>query len=278
MKTLTKTLFAFALFFGIQACGTVDPATLGGPDAGAGAGGAAAGGDTGTGGTMAAAGAPGTGTGGSVATAGQTGAGGQPATGGSTGTGGTKAGGGSTGTGGAAPVTSCMFQGTSGSQHGVSQAGTCRACAMDSECVTAYGTSQECLAGSCTLVGPLGPMPRMTCNIFSASFANGPASVTSSSAVDQTNASCVTQAANFLANRPSVTLCMGVPNGYTATVLSVTTSSANSDDNGNCNATVVAQMNGASGCLFDITMNMLAQAPPKATPDQPGPFPPPSCN
>lgn len=290
MKTPTQIIaktIAFTLFFTLQACGSVEPNMMGGPDAGTG-GQAVTGGSTGTGGEGSSTGGSGSaGTGGQVATGGQPGTGGQPATGGSTGTGG-KATGGSSGTGGQGgtkgpTITSCTFYNSSQSPTpGVSlNSQSCMACAQDSDCITAYGNPQmQCLNNlGCLAVGPQGYMPRVTCQEFTAQYADGAASVVSAVSEDPSNQSCVTSASSFVSRWPSgIALCMGIPMNFSGTVLSTTTASNESDSNGNCNVTIVVQVPGANGCLFDATFTMLAQAPAKGTPETPGPFPPPSCN
>lgn len=247
MNTPTKSLIAFALFLGLQACGA-DPATMmGEPDAGTG-GAVATGGNTGTGGQMMATGGAGgsqNGTGGQQATGGAPGTGGRPVTGGSTGTGGTGTGG-SHATGG--------LTGTGG--------------------MAAPGD-----AGGTAGVGPYGPMPRNTCGDWQAYYADGNANVTSVVATDPTNDTCVGTAGLFNGKTVTYDLCMGLITGKTATLVSMTVASVWSGDDGTCDVTVTNTMIWPSNnCSLTVTMELFAQAPPQATPTNKGPFPAPTCN
>jgi hypothetical protein len=281
-----RSAIAIGCFMGLVACGNVgsNPATRvetggAGDEPGTGMGGMAGMAPEATGGA-----------GSAVETGGQAGAivtqtGGAPGSGGSSGgsvgTGGAAAAtGGTQGTGGAKALTACSYPGANwtmdGMYRGVSNGGTCRACVTDQECVTAYGVSNQCMGGSCALVGPWGPMPRQTCNSFNSTFAIGQATTTSAISNNPSDSSCVDQARSFVGNRPSIYLCKGIPTNYSGSVLSVTPNSQNgwSDADGNCNVTVVTQIPGSNGCQFEAIFSLLAQAPPKGD----GPFSAPTCN
>jgi hypothetical protein len=252
MKTQTiARIIALAALFALQACsGGSEPNTE--PATGTGGAVTATGGDTGTGGQMTTGGAPGTG-GQMLATGGAPGMGGtMAATGGTPGTGGQASTGGQPGTGGQ-PATGGAV-GTGGSPATGGSPGT----------------------GGAPAVGPWGPMPRMTCDIFNLTFANGTATVTAASSSDP---SCSDAAALFVSKRSSQPICMGAPVNFGATLVTWSVASPESDAQGNCDVTlVVDNVQWTNGCVLTVTMDLLAQAPPKATVDQPGPFPPPSCN